>query len=119
MAPAARSPIFKKDMRPEDLPPPESFSFSPANWKKMGPGAGAIFEEPRLSHPKIHDAAVVDEIIGDGLDETGMRLRMLVGRLRLDEFLGLVVDIIMALARPIDAIGPMEPGIEPLRRIGR
>src|SRR6202040_403209 len=53
------------------------------------------------------------------LDETGMRLWMLVGRLRLDEFLGLVVDIIMALAWPIDAIGPMEPGIEPLRRIGR
>ena len=44
---------------------------------------------------------------------------MLVGRLRLDELAGLEVDVIMALARPIDAIGPMEAGVEPLRRIGR
>ena len=63
--------------------------------------------------------AVVDEIVGDRLDETGMRLRMLIGGLRLDELLGLVVDIIMALAWAIDAIGPVEPGVEPLRRIGR
>ena len=44
---------------------------------------------------------------------------MLVGRLRLDELARLEVDVIVALARPIDAIGPMEAGIEPLRRIGR
>ena len=44
---------------------------------------------------------------------------MLVSRLRLDELAGLEVDVIMALARPIDAIGPMEAGVEPLRRIGR
>ena len=44
---------------------------------------------------------------------------MLVGRLRLDHLAGLEVDVIMALARPIDAIGPMEAGVEPLRRIGR
>ena len=44
---------------------------------------------------------------------------MLVSRLRLDEFSRLEVDVIMALARPIDAIGPMEAGVEPLRRIGR
>ena len=44
---------------------------------------------------------------------------MLVGRLRLDELAGLEVDVIVALARPIDAIGPMEAGVEPLRRIGR
>ena len=44
---------------------------------------------------------------------------MLVGRLRLDELAGLEVDVIMALARPVDAIGPMEAGVEPLRRIRR
>ena len=44
---------------------------------------------------------------------------MLVSRLRLDELSRLEVDVIVALARPIDAIGPMEAGVEPLRRIGR
>ena len=82
-------------------------------------GAGAVFEQARLAHPEVHDPALVDEIVGDRLDEAGVRLRMLVGRLRLDELAGLEVDVIMALARPIDAIGPMEAGVEPLRRIGR
>ncbi len=44
---------------------------------------------------------------------------MLVGRLRLDELAGLEVDVIVALARPVDAIGPVEAGVEPLRGIGR
>ena len=82
-------------------------------------GAGAIFEQARLAHPQVHDPALVDEIVGDRLDEAGVRLGMLVGRLRLDHLAGLEVDVIMALARPIDAIGPMEAGVEPLRRIGR
>ena len=37
IAPAARSPIFRKDIRPEDLPPPESFSFSPRRLEKLAP----------------------------------------------------------------------------------
>src|SRR5271156_4287618 len=37
MAPAARSPIFRKLIRPEDLPPPESFSFSPLRQEKFVP----------------------------------------------------------------------------------
>ena len=86
---------------------------------EIGAGAGAVFEQARLAHPQVHDPAFVDEIVGDRLDEAGVRLGMLVGRLRLDELSGLEVDVIMALARPIDAIGPMEPGVEPLRRIGR
>ncbi len=48
-----------------------------------------------------------------------MGLGMLVGRGRFDEPAVPVVDVIMALARPIDAIGPVQPGVEPLRRIGR
>ena len=66
---------------------------------KVGAGAGAVFEQARLAHPQVHDAALVDEVVGDGLDEAGVRLRMLVGRLRLDELAGLEVDVIMALAR--------------------
>ena len=82
-------------------------------------GAGAVFEQARLAHPQIHDAALVDEVVGDRLDEAGVRLRVLVGRLGLGQLAALVVDVIMALPRPIDAVGPMQAGVEPLRRIGR
>ena len=91
----------------------------PAQSREIGAGAGAVFEQARFPHPQVHDAALVDEVVGDRLDEAGVRLRVLVGRLRLDELAGLEVDVIMALARPVDAIGPVEPGVEPLRRIGR
>ena len=90
-----------------------------AQSREIGAGAGAVFEQARLAHPEVHDPALVDEIVGDRLDEAGVRLRMLVGRLRLDQLAGLEVDVIVALARPVDAIGPMEAGVEPLRRIGR
>ena len=90
-----------------------------AQLREIGAGARAIFEQARLAHPEIHDAALVDEIVGDGLDEAGVRLRMLIGRQRLDELLRLRIDVEMALARAVDAIGPVEAGVEPLRRIGR
>ena len=47
---------------------------------EIGAGARAIFEQPRLAHPEVHDPALVDEIVVDRLDEAGMRLGMLVGR---------------------------------------
>ena len=37
MAPAARSPIFRKLIRPDDLPPPASFSPSPRRREKLEP----------------------------------------------------------------------------------
>ena len=87
--------------------------------REIGPGARAIFEEPRLAHPQIHDAALVHEVVRDRLDETGMRLGMLIGRFRPDEFPSLEIDIEVSLARPVDAVGPVEAGIEPLRGIWR
>ena len=48
-----------------------------------------------------------------------MRLRMLVGACRAGQLAGLVVDIVVALARPVDAIGPVHAGVEPLRRVRR
>ncbi len=90
-----------------------------AQLREVRAGARAVFEQPRLAHPQIHDAVVVDEIVLDRLDEAGMRLGMLIGGARLDELAGLVVDIEMALARPVYAIGPVEAGVEPLRRVGR
>ena len=37
IAPAARSPIFKKLMSPDDFPPPESFSPFPLSLEKLDP----------------------------------------------------------------------------------
>ena len=48
-----------------------------------------------------------------------MRLRMLVSRLRFCQFARERIDVIMALAGAIDAVGPMKPGVEPLRRVRR
>jgi hypothetical protein len=80
---------LRKLIRPDDLPPPDSFSPSPRSLREIRAGAGAVFEQARLAHPQIHDAALVDEVVGDRLDEAGVRLRMLVGRLRLRQLAGL------------------------------
>ena len=88
-----------------------------AQFREVGTGARAVFEQARLAHPQIHDPAFVDEIVGDGLDKTGVRLRVLVGAFGSAQLAGAVIDVIVTLGRPIDAIGPVEPGVEPLRRV--
>src|SRR6185312_12304846 len=71
-------------------------------------GAGAVFEQAGLTYPQVHDAALVDEVVTDALDEAGVRLRMLVGRLRFRQLAGEGIDVIVALAGAVDAIGPMQ-----------
>ena len=90
-----------------------------AQAREVRAGARAVFEQARFPHPQVHDPAFVDEIVGDRLDEAGVRLRMLVGGLRLGELSGLEVDVEMSLARPVDAVGPEQTGVEPLRRVRR
>ena len=90
-----------------------------AQVREVGAGARAVFEQARLADPQVHDAAVVHQIVADRLDEAGVGLRMLVGRARLGQRAGFVVDIVVALARPVDAIGPVQAGVEPLRRVRR
>ena len=48
-----------------------------------------------------------------------MRLRPLVGRGRGHGLARGLVDIEVTLRRPVDAIGPVQPGVEPLRRVRR
>ena len=48
-----------------------------------------------------------------------MRLRMFIGGFGPGQLAGLVVDVMMALRRAVDPIGPVQPRIEPLRRIRR
>ncbi len=119
MAPAARSPILRKAHQAGRLAAAgELFAFA-AQFREIRAGAGAVFEQPRLAHPQIHDAALVDEVVGDRLDEAGMRLRMLIGAVGRLELSALEIDIEMALARAVDAIGPVQAGVEPLRRVRR
>ena len=86
---------------------------------EVGAGAGAILEQTGFANPEVHDAAFIDQIVLDALDEAGMRLRVLVGRFRLGQLAGLPVDVIMALAGTVDAVSPVQAGVEPLRRIRR
>ena len=46
-----------------------------------------------------------------------MRLRVLVGRRGGGQFAGDVVDVHVALAGAVDAVGPVQAGVEPLRRV--
>ena len=90
-----------------------------AQVREVGAGARAVLEQARLAHPQVHDAALVDEVVGDGLDEAGVRLRVLVGGFRLRQLLREGVDVVVALAGAVDAVGPVQAGVEPLRRVGR
>jgi hypothetical protein len=47
-----------------------------------------------------------------------MRLRVLVGGLGLGQLAGFGVDIVVALAGAVDAVGPVQAGVEPLREFG-
>ncbi len=94
------------------------FAFA-AQIGEVGAGAGAIFEQARFTHPQVHDAAFIDEVVFNGLDEAGMRLRMFVSGFGLGQLAREGVDIEMALAGAINAIGPVQAGVEPLRGIRR
>src|SRR5262245_20388036 len=48
-----------------------------------------------------------------------MRLRMLVSRFRFRQLAGEGIDVVVALAWPVDAVSPVQAGVEPLRRVGR
>ncbi len=95
----------------------EHFGFA-ANLGKVRTGAAAIFEEPRLAHPQIHDSAFVDEVIGDGLDKAGVRLRALVSAVGLGDLVRMRIDVVMALGMAANRVRPVEAGVKPLRAVG-
>jgi hypothetical protein len=71
---------------------------------EVGAGARAVLEQAGLSHPQIHDATIVDQVVGHRLDEAGMGLWVLVGAARFCQLARLVIHVVMALAR-----GPSMP----------
>ena len=85
---------------------------------EVGPRARAVLEQARLADPQVHDAALVHQVVGDALDEAGVRLGMLVGGLRHAAFARPMIDVMVALGRTVDAVGPVQARVEPLRRVG-
>src|SRR5690606_28299436 len=92
MAPAARSPMRRKLITPDDLPPPDSGSFSPRSAEKLEP-----VPEPYLHRraSRTHSSMIPPP------------------------FARLEIDVVVALRRAVDTVGPMQAGVEPLRRVGR
>src|SRR5262249_6334345 len=90
----------------------------PAQSGKIRSRTATILKNSCLAHPEVHDAALVDEVVADALDETGMGGRLLVSRCGPHHLFRRGIDAGMSLSRAVDAIGPVEAGVEPLRRIG-
>ncbi len=117
----ARRPVadLQEAHQPRRLAAARKALIGRAQAREVGARARAVLEEPRLAGPEIHDAAIVHQIVGDRLDEAGMGLRMLVGGGRLGQLPGLEIDVVMPLPRTVDAVGPVQPGVEPLRAVRR
>src|SRR6185295_19000526 len=81
-----------------------------ADATEVGAGARSVLEQPRFADPPVHDAAIAHQVVRDALDEAGMRLRPLVGRGARMGGAVAMIDVPMALARPVDAVGPVQAG---------
>jgi len=88
-----------------------------AERREVCASAGAVFEQARFTHPQVHDATVVDQIVFDGLDKARVWLWMLVRGLGRRQFAGLVVNVVVPLCRAVDAVGPVQACVEPLRAV--
>ena len=91
----------------------QGFALTPQRGK-VRTCAGAVFEETSFTDPKIHDAAIVHQIVGNGLNETSMRLWVLIGGLGLCQTAGFIIDVVVTLTWAIDPVSPMQAGVEPL-----
>ena len=78
-----------------------------------------VFEQTRFTHPKVHNAAFVHEVVFHALNEASMGLGMLVGGFGLRQFARLEVNIVVALAWAINAVGPMQTCVKPLWGVWR
>ena len=87
--------------------------------RKVRARARAVLEDARLADPEVHDATLVDEVVVDGLDKAGVRRRALVRARRTLQFAGAGLAVPMPLSRSSNAVGPVQAGVEPLRRVRR
>ena len=87
--------------------------------RKVRARARAVLEDARLADPEVHDATLVDEVVVDGLDKAGVRRRALVRARRALQLARAGLAVPMALSRSSNAVGPVQAGVEPLRRVRR
>jgi len=96
----------------------EGLAFA-ANAREVGARAGSILEETRLADPEVHETAFADEIVIHALNEASVNLWVGVSVGRDSDLTRRGVDVVVTLGRTSDAVGVIEAGVEPLRRIGR
>ena len=89
-----------------------------ADPREVGARPRAELEEAGLPHPEVHDPALVDQVVLDGLDEAGVRGGPGVGVGGGDGAPGGRVHVPEALGRAGQPVGVVEPGVEPLRAVG-
>ncbi len=119
IAPAARSPIFRNDMRPDDLPPPERGSFSPRRRLKFVPVPEPYLKRRASRTQRSMMPPSSTRSSADALDEAGVRLGALVGRGRRLDLARLRVDVEVALRGAVDAVREVQPRVEPLGAVRR
>ena len=68
-----------------------------AQRREVGAGARTVFEQACFTHPQIHNPAIAHQIIAHRLNKAGVRLGVFIGRVRLGQHFGLVIDIVVAL----------------------
>jgi hypothetical protein len=111
VAPAARSSTSRKLMRPELVPPPESFSCLPRIGAEVRARARAVLEEARLA---LHELVDAHQVVVDGLDEARRALRALVRVGRLDDARrSSPRHPRETAARALDAVAVPEAAVEP------
>ena len=102
-------------MRPELVPPPESFSCLPRRSAEVGAGARAVLEEARLVLDELVDA---HQVVVDRLDEARRALRALVGASAVSRHrVGSSTSQAPVAARALDAVAVEEAAVEPHRRV--
>ena len=87
--------------------------------REIGAATGAVLEDAGLPGPEVHDPAVIDEIVGHGLDETRRRLRTLVGAARPRQRPRVGIDVVVPLGGAAEVVGVVQARVKPLWRVGR
>lgn len=64
---------------------------------EIGKCEGKIFEKERLKKKKINDEELIEEIIEKRMDEEGVRMRMIIGRIGIGKIEGMKVEIEMEM----------------------
>ena len=88
-----------------------------ADAAEVGTHAGTVFEDTRFTHPEVHDAAFIYQVVINGKNEACMGLRTLVCGSGALQFFGFRIHEIVALGLAGNSIAAVQAGIEPLRRV--